>query len=82
MIESGAIALQVNGVTKQSSDVDKLIWNIREILADLSQFYHLEPGDIIYTGTPEGVGAVLPGDQIRGQVAGVGEVALHIGAAE
>ena len=82
VIESGAIALQVNGVTKQSSDVDKLIWNIREILADLSQFYHLEPGDIIYTGTPEGVGAVLPGDQIRGQVAGVGEVALHIGAAE
>jgi fumarylpyruvate hydrolase len=82
VIESGEIALQVNGVTKQHSDVDKLIWNIREILADLSQFYHLEPGDLIYTGTPEGVGAVVAGDRITGQVAGVGEVSLTIGAAE
>jgi fumarylpyruvate hydrolase len=51
---------------KQSSNVDKLIWNIREIIADLSLFYHLQPGDLIYTGTPEGVGAVLPGDRITG----------------
>ena len=57
VIEKGAIALQVNGETKQNSDVSMLIWNIREIIADLSQFYHLEPGDLIYTGTPEGVGA-------------------------
>ena len=82
VIEKGGIALEVNGETKQSSDVDKLIWNIREIIADLSLFYHLEPGDIIYTGTPEGVGAVLPGDRITGRVAGVAEVALTIGAAE
>jgi 2-keto-4-pentenoate hydratase/2-oxohepta-3-ene-1,7-dioic acid hydratase in catechol pathway len=57
-------------VTKQS-DVDKLIWNIREIIADLSTYYHLQPGDLIYTGTPEGVGAVVPGDKITGRVEGI-----------
>ena len=82
VIESGEIALAVNGATKQQSDVDKLIWNIREILVDLSQFYHLQPGDLIYTGTPEGVGPVVAGDRITGHVAGVGTIALTVGAAE
>jgi fumarylpyruvate hydrolase len=82
VIERGAIALEVNGVTKQSSDVDKLIWNIREIIADLSTYYHLQPGDLIYTGTPEGVGPVLPGDHITGRVEGVSEIALTVAAAE
>ena len=82
VIEQGAIALEVNGVTKQSSNVDKLIWNIREIIADLSTYYHLQPGDLIYTGTPEGVGAVVTGDKITGRVEGVAEVALTVGAAE
>ena len=82
IIDSGAIALEVNGVTKQASDIDKLIWNVREIIADLSTYYHLQPGDLIYTGTPEGVGAVVAGDKITGRVAGVAEVALTIGAAE
>ena len=82
IISSGAIALEVNGVTKQSSDVNKLIWDVREIIADLSLFYHLQPGDLIYTGTPEGVGPVVPGDKITGHVAGVAEVALTIGASE
>ena len=82
IIDKGAIALEVNGVTKQSSDVDKLIWNIREIIADLSLFYHLQPGDLIYTGTPEGVNAVVPGDRITGRVAGVAEIALNIGQPE
>ena len=82
VIERGAIALEVNGATKQSSDVDKLIWNIREIIADLSLFYHLQPGDLIYTGTPEGVGAVVSGDRITGRVEGVAEVVLTIGSAE
>lgn len=79
IIDQGAIALEVNGKTQQSSNVSQLIWNIREIIADLSQFYHLQPGDLIYTGTPEGVGAVLPGDRITGRVAGVAEIALQIG---
>lgn len=79
VIDSGAIALEVNGVTQQSSNIDKLIWNIREIIADLSTYYHLQPGDLIYTGTPEGVGAVVPGDKITGRVEGVAEIALTIG---
>jgi fumarylpyruvate hydrolase len=82
IIDNGAIALEVNGVTKQSSDVDKLIWNVREIIADLSLFYHLLPGDLIYTGTPEGVGPVVAGDRITGRVEGVAEVALTVGPAE
>ncbi len=82
VIDSGEIALEVNGVTKQKSDVNKLIWNIRELIADLSLYYHLQPGDLIYTGTPEGVGAVLPGDRITGHVEGVGQLELNIGPAE
>ena len=82
VLTQGAIALQVNGETKQSSDLDKLIWNIPELLADLSKYYHLQPGDLIYTGTPEGVGAVKVGDVITGQIEGAGAVALTIGAAE
>jgi fumarylpyruvate hydrolase len=82
VVSRGAIALEVNGVTKQSSDVDKLIWNIREIIADLSTYYHLQPGDLIYTGTPEGVGAVVSGDRITGRVEGIAEIALQIGPAE
>ena len=81
VIERGAIALEVNGETRQSSDVNKLIWDIREIIADLSLFYHLQPGDLIYTGTPEGVGAVVSGDRITGRVAGVAEVTLNVGPA-
>jgi fumarylpyruvate hydrolase len=82
VLSQGAISLQVNGHTKQSADLSQLIWSIPELLADLSQYYHLQSGDLIYTGTPEGVGAVLTGDRITGQVAGVGEVSLTVGAAE
>jgi fumarylpyruvate hydrolase len=82
VLTSGTIALQVNGSTKQSADLAQLIWNIPELLADLSQFYHLEPGDLIYTGTPEGVGPVKTGDCINGRIDRVGEVSLTIGPAE
>jgi fumarylpyruvate hydrolase len=82
MLDHGAISLQVNGETRQSADLSQLIWNVGELLADLSQFYHLEPGDLIYTGTPDGVGAVRPGDRITGSIDGVGEVALDIGQPE
>lgn len=81
VIERGEIVLEVNGQTQQKSDVSKLIWNIREIIADLSLYYHLQPGDLIYTGTPEGVGPVVTGDQLVGRVEGVGTVELTIGAA-
>jgi fumarylpyruvate hydrolase len=82
VIERGTIELRVNGQQRQRSDIDKLIWNIPELIADLSTYYHLQPGDLIYTGTPEGVGPVQPGDRIEGSVAGVGEVALTVGAPE
>ena len=82
VLTGGAITLQVNGETKQSADLAQLIWNIPELLADLSKFYHLEPGDIIYTGTPEGVGPVKPGDRISGHIDGVGDVTLNVGQAE
>ncbi|MBP7422994.1 MAG: fumarylacetoacetate hydrolase family protein [Sulfuritalea sp.] len=82
VLTGGAITLQVNGETKQSADLSQLIWNIPELLADLSKFYHLEPGDIIYTGTPEGVGPVKPGDRISGHIDGVGDVTLNVGQAE
>jgi fumarylpyruvate hydrolase len=82
VLQAGAIALQVNGTAKQTADLSQLIWNIPELLADLSQYYHLQPGDLIYTGTPEGVGAVVSGDLITGQIEQVGAVQLTIGAAE
>jgi fumarylpyruvate hydrolase len=82
IIDQGEIALSVNGQVKQKSDVNKLIWNVREIIADLSLFYHLQPGDLIYTGTPEGVGAVVAGDSIEGHVEGVADITLNVGPAE
>jgi fumarylpyruvate hydrolase len=80
--DQGEIALRVNGQVKQKSDVNKLIWNVSEIIADLSLFYHLQPGDLIYTGTPEGVGAVGAGDRIEGHVEGVAGITLNVGPAE
>jgi len=80
--ERGTLALQVNGEPRQRSDLSLLIWSLRELIADLSGFYHLQPGDLIYTGTPDGVGPVVSGDRITGQIEGVGEIVLTIGAAE
>jgi fumarylpyruvate hydrolase len=82
VISQGALALTVNGEPRQKSDIDKLIWSIPELIADLSLFYHLQPGDLIFTGTPEGVGALQPGDRVDGRIEGVGEIVLHVGAAE
>jgi fumarylpyruvate hydrolase len=81
-LERGEIVMTVNGAVRQQSTLDKLIWNVRELIADLSKFYHLQPGDLIFTGTPDGVGALQPGDRIDGRVEGVGAIALTVGAAE
>ncbi len=81
LLDSGEIALSVNGQVRQSSDLNKLIWNIAEIIEDLSRYYHLQPGDLVYTGTPEGVGAVVTGDHLEGHIAGVGRISLDIGLA-
>jgi fumarylpyruvate hydrolase len=82
VLDRGALEMRVNGVVRQTSDLSKLIWNIPELLVDLSRFYHLRPGDLVFTGTPEGVGPVQPGDRIEGSVEGVGTIALNVGPAE
>jgi fumarylpyruvate hydrolase len=82
VLTQGALRLSVNGQARQQSDIDKLIWNIRELIADLSLFYHLQPGDLIFTGTPEGVGAVVAGDRIEGRIDDVGAIVLGVGPAE
>jgi fumarylpyruvate hydrolase len=82
VLERGELALAVNGQPRQRSDLSMLIWNVRELIADLSRFYHLRPGDLVFTGTPEGVGPVQAGDRIEGRIEGLGSIALNVGAAE
>ena len=77
-LTSGEIALEVNGQTRQSGDLNEMIWPIPEIISHLSQYYHLDRGDIIFTGTPEGVGPVVPGDKLTGRVAGIGALSVTI----
>ena len=81
VLEKGALEMSVNGQVRQKSDLSKLIWNVPELLADLSKFYHLRSGDLIFTGTPEGVGPLQPGDRIEGRIDGVGTIALNVGPA-
>lgn len=78
----GRLELTVNGAMKQSSDLSLLIHPVPALIAHLSGFYHLQPGDLIYTGTPEGVGAVVAGDKIEGSIEGIGRITLTVGAAE
>lgn len=68
---SGAIALKVNGAVRQSSDYSKLIWSVAETIAYLSKLVSLEAGDLIFTGTPEGVAAVVRGDVLEAEAAGL-----------
>jgi len=77
-LKEAAIALTVNGQPRQSSDIAKLIWSVAESIAELSRFDALEPGDLIMTGTPEGVNAVVAGDTMRGTVQGLGEIVVHV----
>ncbi|MFV0679399.1 fumarylacetoacetate hydrolase family protein [Ottowia sp.] len=79
LLGQGRIELSVNGELKQQGDVSDMIWSVPEVIANLSAYYHLQPGDLIYTGTPEGVGPVQPGDVITGQIERVGEIALTMG---
>jgi len=72
------IALQVNGTGRQHSNVGKLIWNIAETIAELSKAWTLQPGDLIFSGTPEGVAAVVRGDTLVGQVSGLPTLTVTI----
>jgi fumarylpyruvate hydrolase len=73
-----AIWLQVNGQDRQRSRLDQLIWNVAETIAHLSSAWALQPGDLIYTGTPEGVGAVVPGDVLEAGIDGLGSLRLRV----
>ena len=76
---AGRIQLRVNDAIRQDADISQLIHGVPEVIAHLSTFYHLQPGDVIYTGTPEGVGPVNPGDVLAGTIDGVGSISLTIG---
>ena len=81
-VSRGRIWLSVNGTVRQESDVSRMIWDVPQIIAALSRLYELRAGDLIFTGTPEGVGAVVPGDRLVGHIDGVGEITLNVGPAE
>jgi fumarylpyruvate hydrolase len=74
-----AITLNQNGEQRQASDIGQMVWSVPEIIAHLSGFYHLGPGDLIFTGTPAGVGPVAPGDVLEASIEGVGELSVTIG---
>jgi len=82
LLSRGDIRLEQNGVLRQQGDLADMIWPLGEVIAHLSHYYHLQAGDLIFTGTPEGVGPVQVGDTIVGSVAGIGSVSLQIGPAE
>jgi fumarylpyruvate hydrolase len=77
--KKGRIHLAVNGTVRQDGDLEQMIWNVPEVIAKLSEQVALAPGDVIMTGTPSGVGAVVPGDRLEGGVDGVGSISITMG---
>jgi fumarylpyruvate hydrolase len=77
-VNNAELYIQVNGTDRQRSNVSKLIWNIAETIEHLSAAWELQPGDLIYTGTPEGVAAVVSGDTMVGSVAGLGTLTVKV----
>ena len=78
-IAQGAIAISVNGAVKQNSDVKEMIWNVPDIIAYLSRLFELKAGDLIFTGTPAGVGPLVKGDRIEARIAGLSPLDFSIG---
>ncbi len=76
--QAGSIWLKVNGETRQSGDLANMSWKVAEVIANLSTFVRLAPGDLIFTGTPAGVSTVVRGDTLDGGVAGVGEFSIRL----
>lgn len=77
-IPQGRIALAVNGAVRQQAEVADMIWSVEEIIVEAGKLWTLEPGDLIYTGTPEGVAALQRGDSVTGEVEGVGTIAFKV----
>lgn len=78
LITRGRIWLQVNGAPRQEGDVGRMIWNVAETIAHLSRYFALAPGDLIFTGTPAGVGPVQRGDLMEGGIEGVGQIRVRV----
>ncbi len=76
--QSAAIALKINGEQRQAGDLNQMIWKVPETIAYLSSLFVLQPGDLIYTGTPAGVGAVKRGDLLQGNVDGIGTISVKV----
>jgi fumarylpyruvate hydrolase len=74
----GGIRLSVNGQTRQNASLSDMIWNVAEIVSEASRLWRLQPGDLIFTGTPEGVGPVVRGDRVEGEIEGVGRLAFEL----
>jgi len=72
------IQLEVNGVIRQQAKLNHLIWSIPELISELSKYYHLQPGDLIFTGTPSGVAALVPGDKVKATIHGLAELNIEI----
>ena len=77
-IQNAAISLSVNGEPKQQGNINQLIWNVAETIANLSALFKLKAGDLIFTGTPAGVGAVVKGDKMLAQIDGLGSIELVV----
>ncbi len=75
----GRVSLSVNGQLKQQGDLNELIWPVAGVIAFISRSVRLQPGDLIFTGTPAGVGPVQPGDEVQAEVEGVGRIAFRLG---
>lgn len=78
IVENAGISLHLNGTPRQSSDISQMIWSVPEIISELSRLFELHAGDIIFTGTPSGVGPVQPGDKLRAVIERVGELSLQV----
>lgn len=76
---SGSIRLTVNGDVKQDADLTELIWPVADVVSHVSRYYRLQPGDLIYTGTPAGVGAVVEGDVMVATIDGLGSLTVTVG---
>ena len=74
----GRIALDVNGQPRQRGDLADMIWDVSHVLSFLAQYYELLPGDLVFTGTPAGVAAVVPGDELVGRIEGLGTLSVRI----
>ena len=79
-LKKGNIWLKVNGEVRQQGDLGQMIWSVKEVISELSNLYMLHPGDLILTGTPSGVGTVLPGDVMEGYIEKVGNLVTRIQA--